>query len=148
METVCTACLMLNCVPGNCLHRASLCQHCGHVLCSGHVIEATRETLDKLLCDDLPVVVDFSATWCRPCRNFAPVFADVAAERCGKMRFVKVDADSERELINRFGIKGIPTIMIFKNGQVLDVLSGVEPKAPFNHWLDETLCLSQHDITQ
>ncbi|SUG82137.1 thioredoxin 2 [Salmonella enterica subsp. enterica] len=60
----------------------------------GEVINATGETLDKLLKDDLPVVIDFWAPWCSPCRNFAPIFEDVAEERSGKVRFVKVNTEA------------------------------------------------------
>ncbi|MGQ7172627.1 thioredoxin TrxC, partial [Escherichia sp. R-CC3] len=83
--------------------------------------------------------VDFWAPWCGPCRNFAPIFEDVAQERSGKVRFVKVNTEAERELSSRFGIRSIPTIMIFKNGQVVDMLNGAVPKAPFDSWLNESL---------
>ncbi|EDX5116082.1 thioredoxin TrxC, partial [Salmonella enterica subsp. enterica serovar Ohio] len=74
-----------------------------------------------------------------PCRNFAPIFEDVAEERSGKVRFVKVNTEAERELSARFGIRSIPTIMIFKHGQVVDMLNGAVPKAPFDSWLNEAL---------
>ena len=97
------------------------------------------EELETLIKGEKPVVCDFWAPWCGPCRNFAPIFEDVAQERSGKVRFVKVNTEAERELSSRFGIRSIPTIMIFKNGQVVDMLNGAVPKAPFDSWLNESL---------
>lgn len=138
MNTVCTHCQAINRIPDDRIEDAAKCGRCGHDLFDGEVINATGETLDKLLKDDLPVVIDFWAPWCGPCRNFAPIFEDVAQERSGKVRFVKVNTEAERELSSRFGIRSIPTIMIFKNGQVVDMLNGAVPKAPFDSWLNES----------
>ena len=82
-------------------------------------------------------MVDFWAPWCGPCVNFAPVYEDVADERSGKVRFLKVNTEAEPELSARFRIRSIPTIMLFKQGQLVDMLNGAMPKAPFNEWLDE-----------
>ena len=104
------------------------------------IIHVTDENFEEVVSQpNVTVLVDFWAPWCGPCRNFAPIFEDVAQERSGKVRFVKVNTEAERELSSRFGIRSIPTIMIFKNGQVVDMLNGAVPKAPFDSWLNESL---------
>lgn len=139
MNTVCASCQATNRVPEERITDNAKCGRCGSELFDGEVINATTETFDKYLQDDLPVVVDFWAPWCGPCVNFAPVYEDVAAERSGKIRFIKVNTEAQPELSARFRIRSIPTIMLFKQGQMVDMLNGAMPKAPFSAWLDESL---------
>lgn len=139
MNTVCVACLAINRVPDDRIDDAAKCGRCGHVLFNGEVINATSETLDKLLLDDLPVVVDFWAPWCGPCVNFAPIFEGVAEERSGKFRFVKVNTEAQQALSARFRIRSIPTIVIFKKGEVAGMLNGAMSRVSFDNWLNESL---------
>lgn len=139
MNTVCASCQATNRVPEDRISDKAKCGRCGSELFDGEVINATTETFDKYLQDDLPVVVDFWAPWCGPCLHFAPVYEDVAAERSGKVRFIKVNTEAQPELSARFRIRSIPTIMLFKQGQMVDMLNGAMPKAPFSAWLDESL---------
>lgn len=139
MNTVCSSCQATNRVPPERVAEGAKCGRCGSPLFAGEVVNATTATLDKYLQDDLPVVVDFWAPWCGPCVNFAPVYQNVAEERSGKIRFLKVNTEAEPQLSARFGIRSIPTIMVFKQGQKVDMLNGAMPKAPFEAWLDENI---------
>lgn len=139
MNTVCADCQAINRLPEDRIDDSAKCGRCGHQLFDGEVVNATTETLDKLLKDDLPVVVDFWAPWCGPCVNFAPIFEDVAEERNGKVRFVKVNTEAQQALSARFRIRSIPTIMLFKQGQMVEMLNGALPKTHFDNWLDENI---------
>ena len=142
MNTVCASCHTQNRLPETRLQENPTCGRCGSALFSGEVINASHETFDRLLQDDLPVVVDFWAHWCGPCVAFAPIFTAVAQERAGKMRFIKVNTEAEPALSTRFRIRSIPTLMVFKRGQVVDILSGALPKTPFEQWLDDATAQS------
>ncbi|WP_029687205.1 thioredoxin TrxC [Tatumella saanichensis] len=138
MNTVCSHCLATNRIPDDKISDAAKCGRCKERLFSGEVINASSASFDKLLQDDLPLVIDFWAPWCGPCVGFAPVFEDVAEERAQHMRFIKVNTESEPELAARFRIRSIPTLMLFSDGKHQDTLAGALPKSSFEQWLDQS----------
>ena len=90
----------------------------------------------EVLDSPIPVLVDFWATWCGPCRMVAPVIAEIAAEKAGQVKVGKVNVDEEPELAAQFGIASIPSLLVFKNGQLVNSMVGARPKAQIEALLD------------
>ena len=84
---------------------------------------------DEVLNSDIPVLVDFWATWCGPCRMVAPIVEEIADEHDGRIKVGKVNVDEEPELAMQFRVASIPTLMVFKNGQLVNTAVGYRPKA-------------------
>ena len=94
------------------------------------VIHLDEATFDQVLSDsNVPILVDFWATWCGPCRMVAPILEEIAEEHAEAVRIVKVDVDNNPELSNRFGIRNIPTLLVFKGGELKDQVVGLTSKA-------------------
>lgn len=100
------------------------------------IINATQENFNELINGDVPVVVDFWATWCGPCVNFAPTFKSVAEKKEGEVQFVKVDTDAQQALAMEYQIRSIPSIMVFKGGKRVDFIAGAMSESQFEAWLD------------
>jgi thioredoxin 1 len=103
-------------------------------------IVLTKENFDEIINGtDKPVLVDFWASWCGPCRSVAPLIDELAQEYDGKAVVGKVNVDEQGELSAKFRIMSIPTIMLFKGGQAVDKIVGARPKSDFAALLDKSL---------
>jgi thioredoxin 1 len=100
----------------------------------------TDETFGvDVLQSSAPVLVDFWAEWCGPCRAIAPSLEELGAEYAGKMEIVKVNIDENPETPTQFGVRGIPTLMIFKDGKLAATQVGAAPKSALKAWIEKSL---------
>lgn len=106
---------------------------------SENMREVNVEQFDEVLKGDKPVICDFFATWCGPCRMLSPVMDELAAEYKDKAVFIKTDIDQNEELANRYKVYTIPRVKIFKNGAEIAEQAGFVPKETMKDFLDENL---------
>ncbi len=98
-----------------------------------HVTDASFE--DDVLKSDVPVLVDFWAAWCGPCKMIAPILDEIATEHAGKLKVCKVDVDANNGIPAKFGIRGIPTLILFKNGNAEATKVGALSKTQLNEFI-------------
>ena len=104
------------------------------------IVEVTDQNFDQdVLKSDTPVLVDFWAAWCGPCRAIAPIVDELASEYAGKVKIGKMDVDRNPATPQRYGIRGIPTLLLFKGGQVQEQIVGYVPKEKIEKALDKQL---------
>jgi len=141
-EVQCPACGATNRIPPEKAHRAARCGRC-------HAPLAVEPGVPRLVTDAsfehdvlrsaLPVLLDCWAPWCGPCRALAPVIDAVASEYAGRVRVAKLNVDDNPGVATRYAVQGIPTLLIFEDGQVRDRLVGVLPRAALEARLDSVL---------
>ena len=104
-------------------------------------IELNDDTFDKEVLQEngVPVLVDFWAPWCGPCRIISPIVEDLAAQHAGKLKVAKMNVDDNPKTPSTYGIRGIPTLIMFKEGQVVDQIVGAVPKAQIEEAVQKVL---------
>jgi thioredoxin 1 len=106
----------------------------------GKPLNITDDTFDQeVLQSDMPVIVDFWATWCGPCKMIAPILEEIAAEYSDKVKVVKLDVDANNKTAGKYNIMSIPSLLFFKGGEMVDQVIGAIPKAQLTQRLDKVL---------
>jgi len=134
MRVVCPHCKSVNNIPLKESYKKANCGKCKNSLLDTNPIELTASNFDEVIVNsDIPVVVDFWAPWCGPCKMFGPTFQKSASNFPLKALYVKVNTENEQQLGARFGIRSIPTLMIFKNAKEVHRVSGALDETSLNN---------------
>lgn len=140
LHVVCPHCAAVNRLPATKTGAAPNCGKCGQALFTGKPLNVGTANLEHhLQRDDLPLLVDFWAPWCAPCRMMAPVFEQAARELEPQIRLLKVDTEAEPALAARYGIRSIPTLALFSDGREIARHAGAVDLGTLKRWLQGQL---------
>lgn len=140
LHIVCPSCDGINRLPAEKLAAGGTCGKCKNPLFNGEVVELNLANFSRHISrNDIPVLVDFWAPWCGPCKMMAPIFAQAAQQLQPKIRVAKVNTEAEQQLAAQFQIRSIPTLAIFKNGKELARTAGAMDLQNLTHWVNQNM---------
>lgn len=140
LHIVCPQCAAINRIPSDRLGDNPKCGQCHQALFTAHPVELTAETFTRHIeRNDIPVLVDFWAPWCGPCKAMAPAFEQAADQLEPQVRLVKVNTEAEQQLGAQFGIRSIPTLALFHGGKEVTRQPGAMSASDIVRWVQSQL---------
>jgi thioredoxin 2 len=135
---VCPQCFVTNRVPDARLTDAPTCGKCHQFLFQASPVSVDMAQFQKMIAyNDIPVIIDFWAQWCGPCKTFAPIYAQAVQTLEPKFRLLKVDTEAHQDIASQYRIQSIPTIAVFKQGKEFTRQAGAMPLGQFLAWVDQ-----------